>query len=481
MKNFNKQQLIKYFTTNNKSGWKTKEKHIIKNFDGLLMEINNFILNSEYDINLPFTQKLYNFLYDIKKIMRCDNCGNIIQWKNRFSEGYRNNCSNYCKYNSEKRLKKMYNTNQNKYGVKYLLQNDNLINKKWNTINDKIINKFKINGYEVMNSSKKNLTIKHYDGHIFTGNRKILINRLNGGFEISTILNPIYSNYSSYEKEIKEILNIKFIENDRKILKGKEIDIYIPEHKLGIEFNGLYWHSNIFVNDNYHLNKTELAEEQGIQLLHIFEDEWIYKKEIVKSIIKSKIGIFDQRIYARKCEIREINDNNLIREFLNNNHIQGFVGSKHKIGLFYDNELVSLMTFGKPRRALGNKNSNDNEYELLRFCNKLNTQVLGGASKLFKYFISNFNPKEILSYADRRYSNGSLYEKLGFNFISKTSPNYWYFTKTSLIRNHRFKFRKDVLIKEGYDPQKSECQIMGERGLLRIYDCGNLKYVFFQL
>jgi len=213
-----------------------------------------------------------------------------------------------------------------------------------------------------------------------------------------------------------------------------------------------------------------------IQLLHIFEDEWINKKKIVKSIIGSKLGIVDCKIYGRKTEVREINDNKLIRDFLEINHLQGFVGSKIKIGLFYDDELVSLMTFGKKRIAMGNKIRKDGEYEMLRFCNKLNTTVIGGASKLLKYFVKTYHPKSILTFADRRYSNGELYKKLGFEFIENTRPNYWYFKTHELIRHYRFNFRKNVLVKEGYDSNKTESEIMRERGYLRIYDCGNMKF-----
>jgi hypothetical protein len=134
------------------------------------------------------------------------------------------------------------------------------------------------------------------------------------------------------------------------------------------------------------------------------------------------------------------------------------------------------MAFGKKRIAMGNKQQIDGEFEMLRFCNKLNTQVDGGASKLLKYFIKNYRPKLILTFADRRYSNGNLYKQLGFEFIDNTKPNYWYFKSAEMIRYHRFKFRKDVLVKEDYDKNKSEFEIMAERGYLRIYDCGNMKF-----
>ena len=134
------------------------------------------------------------------------------------------------------------------------------------------------------------------------------------------------------------------------------------------------------------------------------------------------------------------------------------------------------MTFGKKRVAMGNKINIEGEYEMHRFCNKLNTNVIGGASKLLSYFIKTYKPKSILTFADRRYSNGNLYKQLCFNFIENTKPNYWYFKKNEMIRYYRFKFRKDILVKEGYDKNKTEKEIMIDRGYLRIYDCGNMKF-----
>jgi hypothetical protein len=192
-------------------------------------------------------------------------------------------------------------------------------------------------------------------------------------------------------------------------------------------------------------------------------------------MILNKLGKTPRKIYGRKTEIKEITDNKLVRSFLNRNHLQGFVGAKVKLGLFFNDELVSLMTFGKRRVAMGKKSTNKDEYELLRFCNKLNTNVLGGASKLFNYFKNNYNPKEIATYADRSHSTGNLYKQLGFDFISKTIPNYYYYDR-HCNKFNRFNFRKDKLIREGFDSNKTEFEIMDERGYLRVYNSGNLKY-----
>ena len=267
-------------------------------------------------------------------------------------------------------------------------------------------------------------------------------------------------------------LNFPFETTNRKILNKEELDIVFPTKKIAIEFNGLYWHNELFVDKNYHLNKTIKSQERGFDLIHFFEDEWLYKPDIVKSIIKNKLGLTSETIYARKCIIKEIGGQNS-RDFLESNHIQGNVNSGVKIGLFYENRLVSLMTFSKGRILMGGK---PNEWELTRFCNLININVIGGASKLFKYFIQKYQPEMIVSYSDIRLFNGNLYKKLGFISKSQSKPNYWY-VKGGL-RYHRFNFRKSVLLKEGYDPNKTEREIMFERKIYRIYDCGNIRWEY---
>jgi len=322
---------------------------------------------------------------------------------------------------------------------------------------------------------------KHKVFHIDTS---LLNNRLRRhNINICTECNPINQISSLKEKEIKDFLienNIDFIENNKKILSNNlELDIYIFNSKLSIEFNGLYWHSEIYKDKNYHLNKTEECEQKGIQLLHIFEDEWVNQKEIVKSIIKSKLGIFNNIILASECTIKEI-DKITCSNFLNNNHIHGDIKSKIRLGLFYNDELVSVMTFNKKRITKENKTNFENEYEMHRFCTKLNSQIIYGINKLFDYFIKIYKPKTILTFVDRRYSQGNLYKQLGFIFIENIEPNYWYFNHKSrnLIRFNRFIFRKNKLVKDGFNSNKTEHEIMLEREYLRIYDSGNMKFIY---
>jgi len=280
---------------------------------------------------------------------------------------------------------------------------------------------------------------------------------------------------SRVEQEVFDFLNsnVPAIQSDQSLLDGKrEIDIIIPSKKLAIEFNGLRWHSELFKDKNYHLNKTKECKEKGYQLIHIFEDEWTNKKEIVKSRLLNLIGATTEKVYARKCEIKEV-PTKVKSKFLDENHLQGKVGSQINLGLYYKDTLVSIMTFGKLRKNLG-QNHKEGSWELLRFCNKLDTTVIGGASKLLKHFKISHSYEEIVSYADLRWSNGNLYDKLGFEKLHESVPNYFY--TMGNVREARFKYRKDILVAEGFDKNKTEKQIMQERGYMRIYDCGNIKF-----
>ncbi|MCK9415471.1 hypothetical protein M0Q97_02285 [Candidatus Dojkabacteria bacterium] len=284
---------------------------------------------------------------------------------------------------------------------------------------------------------------------------------------------------SKYELELHDFVNSIFndvIFNSRNILNGQELDIFIPSLKLGIEFNGLYWHSELKKTKKYHLDKTLDCLNRKIKLIHIFEDEWVHKKDIVKSRLLNIFGKTENKIYARKCSIQEINKD-VAKAFLNINHIQGFVSSQYYYGLFYQEQLVSLMSFGELRKNLGQKQSEEDSFELLRFCNKLNTSVIGGASKLFKHFITNIKPKRIISYADRRWSTGTLYENLGFTFSHDSDVNYFYVIGQN--RKNRYNFRKDILIKEyGCSVEDTEHNFCFNQGWYRIYDCGNKVYEY---
>jgi hypothetical protein len=264
--------------------------------------------------------------------------------------------------------------------------------------------------------------------------------------------------------------------SDRTVLDGKEIDIYSEQYKIGIEFNGIYWHNYDIVGKNSMIHKTMIAKSKGVKLLHVLETEWLSKQDIIKSLILSKFSIYTNKIYARKCEVKVI-DSKTSNLFLEENHLQGRDNSKVKLGLFYNDELTSVMTFGC-RKITGN-----NDMELIRFCNKKYTTVIGGASKLFKFFIKNYAVDKIKTYANLRLSDGELYEKMGFAFVNQSEPNYWYFKSQSpskLELKHRSGFQKHRLpsILENFDSSKTEWENMKEHGYYKIYDCGNLVFEY---
>jgi len=282
------------------------------------------------------------------------------------------------------------------------------------------------------------------------------------------------SSVSNIEKEINQFLlscGVQTITSSLSIIPPYQIDIFIPSHNLAIEFNGLYWHSENKVGKNYHLNKTQICEQNNIRLIHIFEDEWLFKKEIIKSKLKNLLGLTLDRVFARKCVIKDV-DPQTSCHFLNTHHLQGKINSKINLGLYYNQELISLMTFTKPRLGIGSHHSG---YELSRFCNKTDTIVVGGADKLINHFIKKYHPNQIISYADRRWSRGDLYRKLGFTQTNINKPNYWYIIGKKRV--HRMNFRKEKLKKEGFDIKLTEKQIMVSRNIERIYDCGTIVFL----
>lgn len=282
---------------------------------------------------------------------------------------------------------------------------------------------------------------------------------------------------------IKSIYDGQILQNTRSTIAPKELDIYIPEKKLGIEFNGLYWHSNLDKRD-YHLKKTLMCEENGIQLFHIFENEWDdpTKRSIWMSMIKNKLGLNERRIGARDCVIRTITSD-ISRAFLNENHLQGADKSSFRFGLFHKktDELLSLMTLSKSRY---NKSF---DFEVVRFCNKKFVTVIGSFSKLLTHFRKNHLNSSIVSYGNRRWTsaNSNIYKSNNASLISFTDPNYFYFRNkvNGIYRlESRMKFQKHRLkdVLESFDETLSERQNCLNNGYRVIYDSGNIKYLFYK-
>jgi very-short-patch-repair endonuclease len=306
--------------------------------------------------------------------------------------------------------------------------------------------------YEIMNELKHRMAISN----IYLYINRFRHDLIGTGFLISSPHQKIIDLLDEYKIE-HEV-------NTRKVIPPKELDIFIPSKNLAIEVNGIYWHSELNGKDkSYHLSKTEECEKQGVQLLQFWDTEIEDRWDIVASMILNRLNCSSFKIGARQCRVVQVNKS-CEKEFLDKNHLQGYTPSTVCLGLEYQNELVSLMSFGNPRF---NKKIN---WELLRFCNKLNTQVIGGASRLFFRRPNG----SIVSYADRRYSVGKLYENLNLRKTKVSNPSYWYTNGCQLLQN-RMKYQKHKLprLLETFDPSLTEWENMQLNGYDRVWDCRN--------
>jgi len=278
---------------------------------------------------------------------------------------------------------------------------------------------------------------------------------------------------SSHERKLLDALkllpNINIKQNDRSILNGKEID-FVLNDRLGIEINGLYWHSELFDKSTALKTKQNNANSKDVNLIHIFEDEINDKFDIVISRIKQKLGITDTKIFARKCRIEEVSQKDK-RQFLNDNHIDGDAPSSIQYGLYYKDELAQIITLSKSRF------DKKADYELIRSCSKLDTVIVGGLSKLIKH-IKDIG--SIITFADLRWGDGSSYIKSGFTKVGETKPGYYYFnSKVGAIRHSRLRFQKHKLSKilKNFDEAKSQSENMANNGWLKVFDCGHAKFI----
>lgn len=278
-------------------------------------------------------------------------------------------------------------------------------------------------------------------------------------------------NVSSVELEmvdfIKSVYFGEVITNSRQIIPPLELDVYLPDLKLAIELNGVYWHSSKHKDRNYHKSKFLACKEKGIKLLQFWDITWNKKKDIIKSMLRTQMNSNSLRIPARTCSIKEV-DLCIARDFLEKNHLQGFgTGSTKYLGLFNQDTMVSLMTF---------KDIGDNVWDLTRFCSLKETSVIGGASKLLKYFIKTQEPYEIISFSDNMYSNGGLYGTLGFTEVAQIRPDYKYLDKDELY--HKFGYRHNKLKTklENYDRNLTEKENCENHNIQQVFDAGKIKW-----
>lgn len=322
------------------------------------------------------------------------------------------------------------------------------------------------------------------------------------GVDIATIskhvLNSGCEYLIEYRKSTMEVDLMEFIKsivsgiqirhNDRSVIYPQEIDIYLPEYNIGIECNPTYTHnsskssynSNLILPWTYHKDKSIAAMKNGIFLFHIFGYQWTNRPEVIKSMLKHLLGKDDNVYFARNTIVKEVSDADSKR-FLDANHLQGYTTSKVRLGIYQNDELISLMTFSKQRGGLGFMN--DDAWELTRFCTKLNSRCVGGASKLFKQFIKKINPIKVISFSSIDSTKGNVYQQLGFRPISNVNPgyvwvnlktDYWYTRVACQKSNLRKLFHDDSIDIDNL----TEAQIMESRGFVKVYNSGLIKWQY---
>lgn len=300
------------------------------------------------------------------------------------------------------------------------------------------------------------------------------INSLHLWVEKYDLGNYIKITKSSYEQELIDFINglgFNIVRNSRKILDdGKELDIYVPDKKLAVEFNGNYFHSSEKIAKNYHYNKSIDCEKKGIRLIHVYQYQWLdlIKKEILKSIIVNALGKNTSMIYARKCEVKELKKRD-VEEFSIRNSLHGHRNASIYLGLFYNNELVELMSFGK---AFFSRDKSI-DYECIRSITKVNTSVVGGMNKLFSYFINKYAPNKVLYYVDYNTHNGTSMGKLNFKLESYSKHDVINIANCKEIED-RFGYvfnRKPTINKEIQE-------YIAQGKILTIYGAGVKRYIW---
>lgn len=477
----------------------TKEWFVKSGFEKEYEEIEN---KTSFLSNPSFSQRAYHIFHDIDSVVLCQECHQNTPIFDTFIKGYRRFCSSRCsaehtkeqrketmidKYGGypfcmEPAVEKRKQTCIEKYGVEYPFQNKEIQDKqtlsmiatygvdnpsKLQAVKDKKIQTCLSNwGTEhplqcdVIQNKVKQYNLENYGVEHF--------------FETDVfkdkIKNYTFPSQSSAEIEIceyiKSIINCEIEQGSRSILNGKELDIYIKDKNLAIEYCGLYWHSNKFRHNTYHKEKFVACQEKGIRLITIFEDEWANKKDLIKTKLSHILNANkSEKVFARNCSIKLLSNKDK-SEFYEKYHIQGSGKSSIHIGLYYKKELVSCMSF---------KQRSKDVFELDRYATKY--VVIGGFNKLLEHFKKNFDWNKIITFADLRWHLGNVYINSGFEIESILSPDYSYIINNKRI--HKFNFRKSLIEKKFpdlYDKNLSESENMKNIGILKVYDCGKIKF-----
>lgn len=533
-----KQQLIKINALYSSGKMNPNAVRLVKKHPQLLTQIidaTSFLPGS-----VKINERLYCIINNITQQVKCQQCGNPVTMRKTGKMQYPTYCSRECLRASSKAIQKRKATMVERYGVEYTAQSEQLKNKMKQTCKDKfgVDNPFKNNDIQrkakqairekfsvdnVMHDSdvkKKhkqscqnkdfeqiNQKIRQstYDNNGYYNIRQQhlnqqqvellndidLLNHMHNtqSLSLTEIANDIGVDPSTIslkfnqhnipvqrfsvsvgEKQIFDFIKttgVKVMSGDRTIICPQELDIYLPDHKLAIEYCGLYWHSEQQGKDrHYHKTKQMLCAQQGIQLLTIFEDEWINRQQQIKDKILSLIGQDNrQKIFARKCQVIQVSSK-VKQQFFEQNHIQGDGPSSINIALQHGTDIVAVMGFIKHK----------DQHYLNRYATS--ARVVGGFSKLLKYFENNFEWNQLVSFADLRWSDGNLYRTTGWQLQKEIPPDYGY-SPDGKQRIHKFNYRRKNLprLLKHFDPSLSECKNCDANGILRVWDCGKQRWV----
>lgn len=489
----------KFFYLYNKYGVMTSTIFLYKRFKNQIHQYIKFF----NDLDFPFENQKEAINYVMKELHKdhkCKECGKELYYKpkrifcsNLCSTTYKSKTPEYRKNLSES-LKNFYKNasteelkvknNAISEGVKRFYKNE--------TVNDKAKRISNINYYKSLSwknqlayCSKNNLEInfseedyRFYKPLVYVCKKcDTIINYKDKGTSTPKPICPkcfpkekkkAKTQYEIYHFLLKNSNNILY--DTRSVITPFELDIYDKEYNYAVEYNGLLphsygyspikWYNNLETNPNYHLNKTELSEEKGIQLFHIFENEFLdeAKREIWLSILlkkqrKSVIVDIHETIIKEVC----LEESNL---FLEQNHLEGSCLSEIRCGLYANEELVLIMSFKKQ------KIDEYANYELKRICTKKHTIIEGGYIKILKYFEETYKPKSITSFPNRRWSRGIILEELGFSFLENTPPDFFW-----------FKINENILLPDTESNHNGiSKENMFNNGYRIIYDSGRKKY-----
>lgn len=383
-------------------------------------------------------------------------------------------------------LIKTRQTQLEKYGTEFALQNNEIWDKGRQT---------KIDRYGTMAYTQTHIpqeTLDNFDNKEWLVNEYVTNKKTQTKIALEQRVSPClvanrlkkhkipfqHFSFSQAEKEllrfVEEQTKSSCISNNKTIIAPYELDILIPAHNLAIEFNGIYWHGEKWGKiQSYHLNKTKMCASHNINLVHIFENEWHLRQEIVKSNLCALLGTTHE-IQADCCSIVKISPRDA-KMFFTNNHIQGNINCTVAYGLMYSNTLVAAISFKK------SKGENGGEYQLLRYANVLYVNVIDGMKKMIARFIADYQPRQIMACFDKRWDGTFSCDIDKFRYVEDTTPTYYYFhRKTGLTLHYRSKFEKHTLKRKLkiFDPNLSEYENMVNNGYDRIWDCGSAVWVW---